>query len=117
MGGGRALAVPLAIFGVSAIIAGLLLLLLPETLNRRLPETIEDGLVLFRSVRSCVFIIVRFDGVFLSTWLPVILFVCVFVRLPVCLRPLLLCTRAYDIHMHARARAPAHVHNLSLIHI
>ena len=41
---------PLAIFGVSAIIAGLLLLLLPETLHRRLPETIEDGLYLFRSV-------------------------------------------------------------------
>ena len=57
---------PLAIFGVSAIIAGLLLLLLPETLHRRLPETIEDGLYLFRSV---------------SVWLLVVWFQCLLVSL------------------------------------
>ena len=35
--------VPLAIFGGLAFIAGLLVLLLPETLNKKLPETMEEG--------------------------------------------------------------------------
>ena len=34
---------PLAIFGGLALIAGLMVLLLPETLNKKLPETIEEG--------------------------------------------------------------------------
>lgn len=34
---------PLIIFGVLAFAGGLLSLFLPETLNRELPETIEDG--------------------------------------------------------------------------
>ncbi|KAK7107667.1 hypothetical protein V1264_015553 [Littorina saxatilis] len=48
IGGDAGTAVPLVIFGVSSIIAGLLLLLLPETLNRRLPETIDDAISLGR---------------------------------------------------------------------
>ncbi|XP_071788754.1 organic cation transporter protein-like [Asterias amurensis] len=34
---------PLVIFGTSAVVAGALTLLLPETLNQPLPETIEEG--------------------------------------------------------------------------
>ncbi|KAK7503284.1 hypothetical protein BaRGS_00005549 [Batillaria attramentaria] len=48
LGGDAAKAVPLVIFGVSSMIAGLLLLFLPETLKRRLPESIDDALGLFR---------------------------------------------------------------------
>ena len=34
---------PLTIFGVLSLIAGAATLLLPETMNRELPETLEDG--------------------------------------------------------------------------
>ena len=34
---------PLIIYGVLAFTGGLLALILPETLNKELPETIEDG--------------------------------------------------------------------------
>ncbi|XP_064595319.1 organic cation transporter protein-like [Liolophura sinensis] len=43
VGGDIGKALPLLIFGVSAVVAGLLSLVLPETLNKKLPETIEDG--------------------------------------------------------------------------
>ena len=36
-------AIPLTLFGGLTFIAGLLTLLLPETLKRKLPETIEDA--------------------------------------------------------------------------
>ena len=36
-------AIPLTLFGGVTFIAGLLTLLLPETLKRKLPETIEDA--------------------------------------------------------------------------
>ena len=36
-------AIPQAIFGVSCLFAALLLILLPETMGRPLPETIDDG--------------------------------------------------------------------------
>ena len=41
--------VPLLVFGLSSIVAGLLLLTLPETLHRRLPDTVADAVQLFRS--------------------------------------------------------------------
>ena len=43
IGGDFGKALPLIIFGSLSIVAGLLALLLPETLNKHLPETIEDG--------------------------------------------------------------------------
>ncbi|KAK7491562.1 hypothetical protein BaRGS_00017201, partial [Batillaria attramentaria] len=43
IGGDVGTAAPLLIFGLSSILAGCLLLTLPETLNRRLPETVDDA--------------------------------------------------------------------------
>ncbi|ESO84004.1 hypothetical protein LOTGIDRAFT_108246 [Lottia gigantea] len=48
IGGDLRIALPLIIFGASSIIAGLLCLLLPETLNRKMPETIDDAKELSR---------------------------------------------------------------------
>ncbi|XP_046326538.2 organic cation transporter protein-like [Haliotis rufescens] len=44
VGGDFGRALPLLMFGGLAVLAGLLSLLLPETLDRDLPETIEDGI-------------------------------------------------------------------------
>ena len=43
VGGQFGKALPLVIFGGTSVFAGLMCLLLPETLNQRLPESIEDG--------------------------------------------------------------------------
>nr|XP_022288070.1 organic cation transporter protein-like [Crassostrea virginica] len=42
VGGDLGRVLPMAVFGISAVVASLLSLILPETLDRRLPETIED---------------------------------------------------------------------------
>ncbi|XP_069134981.1 organic cation transporter protein-like isoform X2 [Argopecten irradians] len=45
IGGKMGKAFPLVVFGVASIVAGVLALHLPETLNQELPETIEDGIL------------------------------------------------------------------------
>lgn len=39
---------PMSVFGVSAVVVGLMSITLPETLNRKLPETIEDAVAFDR---------------------------------------------------------------------
>ncbi|VDI36145.1 Hypothetical predicted protein [Mytilus galloprovincialis] len=43
IGGTTGTAIPLVIFGGSCLVAAGMTLLLPETLNQHLPESIEDG--------------------------------------------------------------------------
>ena len=43
IGGKFGQAEPLLVFGILSVIAGLLLLLLPETYGRKLPDTMQEG--------------------------------------------------------------------------
>ena len=53
MTGDIATAIPLIIFGVANFIGAALCLTLPETLNRKLPDTIEDADNFDRYMYSC----------------------------------------------------------------
>lgn len=53
-------AMPLIIFGLATIGAGLLALLLPETLNKELPETVEDAVRYGRFVKLLLYTSVNF---------------------------------------------------------
>ena len=44
---------PLIVYGLLAFTAGTLSLLLPETLNKKLPETIEDGEKFGKAEKRC----------------------------------------------------------------
>ena len=44
VGGSIGKALPLLVFGVICVIAGLLIFLLPETAGKELPGTIQDGI-------------------------------------------------------------------------
>ncbi|KAK6170919.1 hypothetical protein SNE40_019202 [Patella caerulea] len=52
VGGDLKTALPLIVFGSTTIAAGILSLFLPETLNRKLPETIEDVKLFSREKKS-----------------------------------------------------------------
>lgn len=54
IGGAMGEALPLVIFGAASVLAGLMCLYLPETLNQKLPETIEDGLNFGRVKKTLV---------------------------------------------------------------
>ena len=43
IGGNFGKAEPLLVFGILSVIAGLLLLLLPETYGQKLPDTMQEG--------------------------------------------------------------------------
>ena len=45
--------IPLIIFGANALLSGLLILLLPDTLGKELPETIKDALTLGKNNVPC----------------------------------------------------------------
>ena len=45
--------IPLIIFGANALLSGLLVLLLPDTLGKELPETIQDALKLGKNNVPC----------------------------------------------------------------
>ena len=47
--------IPLIVLGISAIIGGIVSLLLPETLNRDLPQTIQDGEDFGKDQNFCYF--------------------------------------------------------------
>ncbi|KAK7096861.1 organic cation transporter protein-like isoform X2 [Littorina saxatilis] len=51
-GGSGSKAIPLVIFGVPAIVVCVLLLCLPETLKRRLPETVQDAVDMGRKKKK-----------------------------------------------------------------
>lgn len=50
----------MSIFGIFAIIAGLLSLLLPETNKPRLPETLADAVLQWVSTRRCTDILIYY---------------------------------------------------------
>ncbi|XP_050415521.2 organic cation transporter protein [Patella vulgata] len=52
-GGDLKTALPLLVFGVTSLLAGILTLVLPETLNKQLPETIDDAKILTKGGISC----------------------------------------------------------------
>jgi OCT family organic cation transporter-like MFS transporter 4/5 len=56
VGGKFGQALPLVIFGATSVTAGLLCLLLPETLNKKLPETVEDGVKFGRLVSHALLV-------------------------------------------------------------
>ena len=58
MGGTLGAALPLVVFGGAALGAGLLALLLPETLNKPLPETVEDARNFGKQVMTITIIVI-----------------------------------------------------------
>ena len=61
IGGNFGKALPLAIFGISSVMAGLLCLFLPETLNQKLPDTVEEAIHFkgYVNIIFCVFLLLK----------------------------------------------------------
>ena len=77
--GSFGVALPSLVFGVLSVLAGIFALFLPETLNKKLPETVADAKNFGRWERACVWCVCVCVYVCVCVCVYVCVCVCVFV--------------------------------------